>query len=245
MSRHTYSWWSCSTLPQGHRSNVVGPLSLDKDFPAEDTCGALESGAYEDSMKKAAKKTVGARNRSAPKKRAAAKPVRATPKKISARVKKPRSSTVQKTAKPSGTSGKLSFNHAMIYLRDVQGGIAFYRDWLGFHVIEDFRHEGKSVYARLLAPAGDGTIALHQAAPGGSVASDGVRLYFEVPDLDGFCQKMRKKGFYFTQPPQVMPWGWRHAYLNDPEGHEISLYWAGDLRMKKTVTKSAEQSGNQ
>jgi hypothetical protein len=26
----------------------------------------------------------------------------------------------------------------------------------------------------------------------------------------------------------MMPWGWRHAYLNDPDGHEISLYWAGE-----------------
>ena len=26
--------------------------------------------------------------------------------------------------------------------------------------------------------------------------------------------------------PKDMPWGWRHAYLNDPDGHEISLYWA-------------------
>ena len=53
----------------------------------------------------------------------------------------------------------------MIYLKDVGRGIAFYKDWLGFKVIEDFRHEGKSVYARLQAPGGDGTIALHQAGP--------------------------------------------------------------------------------
>ena len=136
----------------------------------------------------------------------------------------------------------LSFNHAMIYLKDVQRGLEFYRNWLGFKVIEDFRHEGKSVYARLRAPGGDGTIALHQAGPGASVASDGVRLYFEVPDLDEFCQKLRKRGFYLTQQPQMMPWGWRHAYLNDPEGHEISLYWAGELRMKKSVMKAAQEA---
>jgi catechol 2,3-dioxygenase-like lactoylglutathione lyase family enzyme len=138
--------------------------------------------------------------------------------------------------------GKLTFNHAMIYLKDVERGIAFYKDWLGFKVIEDFRHDGKSVYARMLAPGGNGTIALHQAGPGASVASDGVRLYFEVRDLDGFCHKLRKRGFYFTQMPQMMPWGWRHAYLNDPEGHEISIYWAGDLRMKKSVMKVARQA---
>lgn len=183
------------------------------------------------------------------KKRAAAKPARAAAKKTSTASKK--TSTRKKEASTAITTrpvvapddaGKLTFNHAMIYLKDVARGIAFYRDWLGFKVIEDFRHEGHSVYARLRAPGGDGTLALHQAGPGASVASDGVRLYFEVRDLDDFCQKLRRRGFIFTQSPQVMPWGWRHAYLNDPEGHEISLYWAGDLRMKKTVMKVAREA---
>ena len=40
----------------------------------------------------------------------------------------------------------------------------------------------------------------------------------------------------------MMPWGWRHAYLNDPDGHEISLYWAGENRMQKTIMKAAKQA---
>jgi hypothetical protein len=35
--------------------------------------------------------------------------------------------------------------------------------------------------------------------------------------------------------------GWRHAYLNDPDAHEISLYWAGENRMKKTVMRTAKE----
>jgi predicted enzyme related to lactoylglutathione lyase len=143
---------------------------------------------------------------------------------------------------PAEGDGKLTFNHAMIYLKDVGRGLDFYRDWLGFKLIEDFRHEGKPVYARLRAPGGDGTIALHQAGPGASVASDGVRLYFEVRDLDDFCRKLQHRGFVLTQQPQMMPWGWRHAYLNDPEGHEISLYWAGENRMQKTVMQAAKKA---
>jgi catechol 2,3-dioxygenase-like lactoylglutathione lyase family enzyme len=138
--------------------------------------------------------------------------------------------------------GKLRFNHAMIYVKDVERGVRFYRDLLGFKLIEDFRYEGKPVYARLRAPGGDGTIALHQAAPGASISSDGVRLYLEVRDLDDFCRKLQQKNFYITQLPRLMPWGWRHAYLNDPDGHEISLYWAGENRMKKTVMKAARKA---
>jgi catechol 2,3-dioxygenase-like lactoylglutathione lyase family enzyme len=137
---------------------------------------------------------------------------------------------------------KLAFNHAMIYVKDVERGVSFYHDLLGFKLIEDFRHENKSVYARLRAPGGDGTIALHQAAAENSVLSDGVRLYFEVRELDAFCRKLQQTGFYITQLPRMMPWGWRHAYLNDPDGHEISLYWAGENRMKKTVMKAAQRA---
>jgi catechol 2,3-dioxygenase-like lactoylglutathione lyase family enzyme len=194
------------------------------------------------------KKTVARKASTLTKKRATAKPARVPEKKgVAAKkrvvaAKKTTSASAPKTAGPTDTGGKLSFNHAMIYLKDVRRGLEFYRDWLGFKVIEDFRHEGKSVYARLRAPDGDGTIALHQAGPGASVASDGVRLYFEVPNLDEFCAKLRRRGFYLTQQPQMMPWGWRHAYLNDPEGHEISLYWAGELRMKKSVMQAAQRA---
>jgi catechol 2,3-dioxygenase-like lactoylglutathione lyase family enzyme len=148
----------------------------------------------------------------------------------------------QKTAVPAETSEKLTFNHAMIYVKDVERGLGFYRDLMGFKLIEDFRYEGKSVYARLRAPGGDGTIALHEAGPGVPLASDGVRLYFEIRDLEGFCRKLQQKGFYITQLPRMMPWGWRHAYLNDPDGHEISIYWAGENRMKKTVMKAAREA---
>jgi catechol 2,3-dioxygenase-like lactoylglutathione lyase family enzyme len=87
----------------------------------------------------------------------------------------------------------------MVYVKDVERGLAFYRDLLGFKLIEDFRYENKPVYARLRAPGGDGTIALHQAGPEVSVLSDGVRLYFEVRELDDFCRKLEQKGFHITQ----------------------------------------------
>ena len=74
---------------------------------------------------------------------------------------------------------------------------------------------------------------------GPSLVSEGVRLYFEVRELDDFCHKLMRKGFYITQMPRMMEWGWRHAYLNDPDGHEISLYWAGEKRMSKSVMQAA------
>jgi catechol 2,3-dioxygenase-like lactoylglutathione lyase family enzyme len=152
--------------------------------------------------------------------------------------------TVQSVKKAPATEvggDKLTFNHAMVYAANVERALGFYRDLLGFKLVDEFRHEGKPVYARLRAPGGDGTIALHMAGPGTPLASDGVRLYFEIRELDDFCRKLQAKGFYITQMPRMMPWGWRHAYLNDPDGHEISLYWAGENRMKKTVMRAAKE----
>jgi|SRR5581483_1873313 len=136
---------------------------------------------------------------------------------------------------------KLTFNHGMVYAADVRRALGFYRDLLGFKLVDEFQHEGIPVYARLRAPGGDGTIALHLAGPGTPLTSDGVRLYFEIREVDGFCRKLQAKGFYITQMPRMMPWGWRHAYLNDPDGHEISIYWAGENRMKKTVMRAAKE----
>jgi len=169
------------------------------------------------------------------------------------RVSRPAKRVIAKTAKKAkpkpakvaaapDTGEKLTFNHAMIYVKDVERGMRFYCDMMGFKLIEDFRYEGTAVYARLRAPGSDGTIALHQAGPGVSLSSEGVRLYFEIRDLDGFCRKLQQKGFYIPQLPRMMPWGWRHVYLNDPDGHEISLYWAGEKRMQKTVMQAAKQA---
>jgi catechol 2,3-dioxygenase-like lactoylglutathione lyase family enzyme len=188
--------------------------------------------------KKSAKKqkTIGRR---------AVKSVKPSPKAKSSKSSAKKTALRTKSAKPAlappSTDGKLTFNHAMIYVKDVARALGFYRELLGFKLIEDFRYEGTAVYARLRAPGGDGTIVLHQAGPGASLASDGVRLYFEVRDLDDFCRKLIKRGFYITQMPRMMEWGWRHAYLNDPDGHEISLYWAGEKRMMKSVMQAAKE----
>jgi len=70
--------------------------------------------------KKAAKKKAVAKKKSAarPVKRATSKPARIQLKKDS----------TSKVAAPLADEGKLTFNHAMIYVKDVERGMNFYRD---------------------------------------------------------------------------------------------------------------------
>jgi catechol 2,3-dioxygenase-like lactoylglutathione lyase family enzyme len=132
-----------------------------------------------------------------------------------------------------------TFNHAMIYVQRIEPALRFYRDRLGFRLIESFRWKGRAVYARLRAPRGNSSIALH--LPEGKDAPNtrsGIRLYFEVKNLEQLCARLKRAGVKFSQMPKRMPWGWKHAYLKDPEGYELSLYWAGPKRLRKSVMKS-------
>jgi uncharacterized glyoxalase superfamily protein PhnB len=127
-----------------------------------------------------------------------------------------------------------TFNHAMVYSRNVGAALPFYRDVLGLKVIEQMEHAGRCVYARLGSPGG--TLALHTLEPGKTMPpEDVIRLYFEIKNLDKFCDRLQEAGVKFSQLPQTMPWGWKHAYLDDPDGHEVSLYWAGAKRFKKSA----------
>ena len=124
----------------------------------------------------------------------------------------------------------LAFNHAMVYVRELPRALHFYADLLGFKVLE----RAGPYYARLRSGRGQTTIALHLAEPGRTLESGGVRLYFETKELDRLCKSLQAAGVQFSQQPKRMPWGWKHAYLNDPDGHEVSLYWAGSRRFRKT-----------
>ena len=127
----------------------------------------------------------------------------------------------------------LDFNHAMIYSRDLSASLGFYQGILGLDLLEEYRHRDRIVYARLRSPGSNSTIALHALEPGRELNTGGVRLYFEVRSLEAFCKRIQAKGAILSKPPAVMPWGWKHAYLDDPDGHEVSLYWAGAKRLRK------------
>ncbi|HLF07531.1 MAG TPA: VOC family protein [Thermoplasmata archaeon] len=136
-----------------------------------------------------------------------------------------------KTAVRKEGAARLEMNHVMVYSADVPRSLTFYRDMLGLKVIEEM--EG---YARLRA-GGNSTLGLHtiHAQIEGMMdpSLEGVRIYLEVRDLDRLCAKLAAKGVKFDSMPKDMPWGWRHAYFRDPDGHELSLYWAGKKRFEK------------
>ncbi len=123
-----------------------------------------------------------------------------------------------------------TLNHVIVYVRDLPRSLRFYRDLLGFETIESM-----SGYARLRGPGGSATLALHATKDGRSPrGSREVVLYFESRNLRAECRRLARRGVTFDDPPKRRPWGWDHAYLRDPDGHRISLYWAGRRRFGRT-----------
>ena len=83
-------------------------------------------------------------------------------------------------------------------------------------------------YARLECPDGESTLSVHLADD--AVATNNVVLYFECNDLDARIAELRAVGVEFLEEPTERDWLWREAYLKDPNGNKICLFYAGENR---------------
>jgi catechol 2,3-dioxygenase-like lactoylglutathione lyase family enzyme len=127
-------------------------------------------------------------------------------------------------------NSNIELNHVIFYVENAKKSSDFYQKLLGVSIIEE-----AFGYARLSSPQKSFTIGIHEFEEGISPPlNEGITIYFEVSDLDNYCSLLKENGFIFDQLPEDMPWGWRHAYLTDPDGHKLSLYHAGEKRFNKT-----------
>ena len=87
-------------------------------------------------------------------------------------------------------------------------------------------------YARLECPEGEATLSVQQAEtrPVGSVPRDNIVIYFECDNLDAEVARLKSLGLVFDEDPTDREWLWRQAYLTDPNGNRICLFYAGDNR---------------
>ena len=87
-------------------------------------------------------------------------------------------------------------------------------------------------YARLECPHGDSTLSIYEAETRAvaSVPSNNIVLYFECENLDAEVERLKSLGLEFDEDPADREWLWRQAYLRDPNGNKICLFYAGDNR---------------
>ena len=118
----------------------------------------------------------------------------------------------------------MNLNQVTLPSTDLLVSIPFYEK-LGLTLIVDSRPR----YARFLLPEGEATFSLHHRD---AVAEgEGVRVYFECEDLDEQVAALQEKGIVFDSLPVDQDWLWREAWLSDPDGHKICLFFAGKNRV--------------
>ncbi len=59
----------------------------------------------------------------------------------------------------------------------------------------------------------------------------GPHVYFECEDLDARVATLKAKGIVFDSDPVDQSWLWREAWLTDPAGVKLCLYYAGKNRL--------------
>lgn len=83
-------------------------------------------------------------------------------------------------------------------------------------------------YARLECPDGESTLSVNIADD--VFVSNNVVLYFECEDLNAKVAELKASGLKFDEDPTDRSWLWRQAYLKDPNGNKICLFYAGENR---------------
>jgi catechol 2,3-dioxygenase-like lactoylglutathione lyase family enzyme len=117
----------------------------------------------------------------------------------------------------------MNLNQVTLPTADLARSVAFYQR-LGFIQIVSNPPD----YARFECPDGEATFSLHLVPT--VPATSGTIIYFECADLDGIYARLCRQGVVFDSAPQDQRWLWREAYLRDPDGNTICLYFAGNNR---------------
>lgn len=117
----------------------------------------------------------------------------------------------------------MKLNQVTIYSEKPVDTVEFFQK-LGLILIVDSLPR----YARLECPDGESTLSVNIADD--ITACNNVVLYFECDNLDEEFERLKNLGLEFDEDPEDRPWLWRQAYLKDPNGNKICLFYAGDNR---------------
>ncbi|TDC52237.1 VOC family protein [Jiangella ureilytica] len=126
--------------------------------------------------------------------------------------------------------------HAFLPHTDAEAAIAFYRDALGFEVVNDVDYEGMR-WITVGSPDQRGTtLVLHPPAVDPGITDDERRTILELiakgsfgavtlatHDLDGLFERLEASGADIIQEPTDQPYGVRDAAVRDPSGNLIRI----------------------
>lgn len=123
---------------------------------------------------------------------------------------------------------------ALLQVFDMPTSLAFYRDALGFEVLETSNPRAGDRVDWCYLKSGKAELMLNTAyeeperpaapeEPRAAAHSD-TCLYFGCPDVDGAYEYLRAKGIA-ADAPKVAPYGMKQLYLRDPDGYYLCFQW--------------------
>jgi glyoxylase I family protein len=138
------------------------------------------------------------------------------------------------TCSPLETNMPLQVSGVVTLLQvfDMPTSLQFYRDLLGFELIQRSQPVDQCGWAWLRK--GDAEIMLNTAYedadrppapdPKRQKAHEDTILFFGCSDLDGACTYLRSKGIDATEP-KTAPYGMRQIWFRDPDHYGICFQW--------------------
>ena len=115
----------------------------------------------------------------------------------------------------------MNLNQVTVTVSDIPRAKSFYQA-LGLEMIVSSDH-----YARFLC-SGGATFSIHKTD---RVMPNETAIYFECEDLDRKVASLKAQGFVAIDGPTDKIWLWREAWLTDPDGNRLCIYWAGPNRV--------------
>ena len=115
---------------------------------------------------------------------------------------------------------------------DMPTSLKFYRDILGFEVMEDTGQGDNSEWVFLkkdgvglmLNTAYDADERPAVANPAHHTIHQETYLYFQCPDPNAAYEFLKSKGVS-VDPPTVAYYGMRQVFLRDPDGYTLCFQW--------------------
>lgn len=110
-------------------------------------------------------------------------------------------------------------------VNDIQASLAFYRDVLGFIVVDTMENGGAIVGVSLRAGTVEFLLGQDDFAKGRDRDKGvGFRLYCVThQDIDEVAAAIKERGGELDSEPQDQPWGTRDFAVTDPDGYKISI----------------------
>ena len=122
----------------------------------------------------------------------------------------------------------------LLQVFDMPTSVRFYRDVLGFEIVQTTTPREGDQFDWGLLRLGDTELMLNTAHeqderpaepdPARIAAHRDTCLYFGSPDVDGAYQHLRAHGID-AEEPQIAPWGSKQCYLRDPDGYTLCFQW--------------------